>query len=73
MYIKKQIYFLKYIFYCFRDLFLFLFGGKQIRKYILKVPQYCRYKCDDVFICRNAEKEWKAKNPCNKIYYPQLE
>jgi hypothetical protein len=41
-----------------------IFGGKNVRNFVLKVPRYCRYKCDYVFECRNVRKEWKTKKGC---------
>ena len=53
----------------FRDLILIIFGGKNMRHFVFKVPQYCRYKCDYVFICRDIDKEWKTRKGCLILNY----
>ena len=57
---KKYVDFFKW----FRDLIVLIFGDKQTRQFISKVPSYCRYECNCVFECRNPAKEWKCKRGC---------
>ncbi|MBQ5591182.1 MAG: hypothetical protein IIU65_05840 [Clostridia bacterium] len=52
------------IYYGIKDLMQIIFGGKNVRHFVLKVPRYCRYKCDYVFVCRNYSKEWKTRKGC---------
>lgn len=54
----------KLIYYGIKDLMQIVFGGKNVRHFVLKVPQYCRYKCDYVFVCRNISKDWKTRKGC---------
>lgn len=54
----------KLIYYGIKDLMQIIFGGKNVRHFVFKVPRYCRYKCDYVFVCRNYSKEWKTRKGC---------
>jgi hypothetical protein len=59
------------------DLFVIIFGGKNIRHFVFKVPYYCRHHCEHVFICRNASKNWKTRKGClllnNEVFYDDEE
>ena len=69
MYKHPKLRYLADIYHSLLDLILIIFGGKNIRHFVLKVPHYCRYKCDNVFLCRNVSKDWRTRKGCLMMNY----